>query len=208
MFTEVAVDRRIAWQPSLLGLDEPSFERTLAGARRRFLGEGAWVDHVPGWVSGADALFDDIVEHAPWHAFERPMYDRVVGVPRLETRAWHAGRPRVLDAMARCLGRRYGVRLPSISANLYRDGNDSVAWHGDRIGRRRVDAVVAIVSLGATRTLLLRPNGGGPSTSYALHAGDLLVQGGTCQRTFEHCVPKRAQAGPRISVMFREPMGN
>ena len=95
------------------------------------------------------------------------MYDRVVDVPRLETRAW-PDRPRLLERMARCLGRRYGVRLPSISANLYRDGNDSVAWHGDRIGRVRADAVVAILSLGATRTLLLRPDGGGPSIAFPL----------------------------------------
>lgn len=208
MFTEVDADRHVTWQPSLLGHGEPDFDPALDGARRRFLGAGAWVDHVPGWVTGADALFDEILAGAPWHAFERPMYDRVVGVPRLETRRWHEGRPRILDRMARCLGTRYGVRLPSISANLYRDGNDSVSWHGDRIGRHRADTVVAILSLGATRTLLLRPDGGGPSTAYALHSGDLLVQGGTCQRTFEHCVPKRASAGPRISVMFREPLGN
>ncbi len=208
MFTEVAADRTVTWQPSLLGADEPAFDAQLDRAQRRFLGAGAWVDLVPGWVTGGDALFHEILEQVPWHAFERPMYDRVVGVPRLETRAWHTGRPKILDQMARCLGVRYGVRLPSISANLYRDGSDSVAWHGDRIGRHRADTVVAILSLGATRSLLLRPDGGGPSTGYALHAGDLLVQGGTCQRTFEHCVPKRAHAGPRISVMFRERGGN
>jgi len=208
VFTEIAVERRVMWQPSLLGGEAPDFDPALPGARRRFLGDGAWVDLVPGWVTGADTLFDEILEHAPWHAFERPMYDRVVDVPRLETRRWHESRPRVLDQMASALGRRYGVRLPSISANLYRDGNDSVAWHGDRIGRRRADAVVAILSLGATRKLLLRPDGGGPSTAFALHAGDLLVQGGTCQRTYEHCVPKQALAGPRISVMFRERGGN
>ncbi len=207
MFTEIAVERHVTWQPSLLGLAEPDFDPALDGARRRFLGQGAWVDVVPGWVTGADTLFDDVFETAPWKAFERPMYDRVVDVPRLETRAW-PDRPKLLDRMARCLGDRYGVRLPSISANLYRDGNDSVAWHGDRIGRVRADAVVAIVSLGATRTLLLRPDGGGRSVSFPLHSGDLLVQGGTCQRTFEHCVPKRANAGPRISVMFRQPGGS
>jgi alkylated DNA repair dioxygenase AlkB len=111
--------------------------------------------------------------------------------------------------MARCLGRRYGVELPSITANLYRDGRDSVAWHGDRIGRVRADAVVAILSLGSDRTLLLRPNGGGGgSIAIPMHSGDLVVQGGTCQRTFEHCVPKRAHAGPRISVMFRQRGGS
>ena len=207
VFREIVADRHVAWQPSLLGGDPPDFDPTLASAARRFLGAGAWVDLVPGWATGTDTLFDEILEAAPGHAFERPMYDRIVDVPRLETRGWH-DHPPVLDRMARALSHRYGVRLPSISANLYRDGRDSVAWHGDRIGHRRADAVVAILSLGATRKLLLRPEGGGPSTTLALRAGDLLVQGGTCQRTFQHCVPKQAHAGPRISVMFREEGGN
>jgi len=207
VFTEIDVERHVTWQPSLLGMVEPDFDASLEGARRRFLGQGAWIDVVPGWLTGADALFDELLDAAPWKAFERPMYDRVVDVPRLETRVWH-DRPRLLGRMARCLGRRYGVQLPSITANLYRDGNDSVAWHGDRIGRKRADAVVAILSLGSPRTLLLRPDGGGRSMAFPLRSGDLLVQGGSCQRTFEHCVPKRASAGPRISVMFRQRGGN
>ncbi len=200
----------VTWQPSLLAVaDEPDVDLALDGARRRFLGRGAWVDHVPGWVTGADQLFDDVLASAPWQdEQQRPMYDRIVDVPRLTTGGWHAGRPPLLDRMARGLSRHYGTELPSISANLYRDGNDSVAWHGDRIGRHRVTTIVAIVSLGSPRRLLLRPEGGGPSIGYTLHSGDLLVQGGTCQRTHQHCVPKRASAGPRISVMFRELHGN
>jgi alkylated DNA repair dioxygenase AlkB len=207
--TETA-DRHVTWQPSLLSsADVADVDLSLDGARRRFLGQGAWVDHVPGWVRGADGLFDEVLTTAPWQGEQqRPMYDRIVDVPRLTTGGWHVGRPVLLDRMARCLGRHYGVQLPSISANLYRDGNDSVAWHGDRIGRHRVSTIVAIVSLGSPRRLLLRPEGGGPSIGYTLHSGDLLVQGGTCQKTFQHCVPKRAQAGPRISVMFRERGGN
>jgi alkylated DNA repair dioxygenase AlkB len=204
------LDRHLPWQPSLLAVaDEVDVDLSVDGARRRFLGQGAWVDHVPGWVQGADSLFDTILTTAPWGPEQqRPMYDRIVDVPRLTTGDWHDGRPPLLDRMARGLGQRYGTRLPSISANLYRDGGDSVAWHGDRVGRHRVSTIVAIVSLGAPRRLLLRPEGGGPSVGYTLHSGDLLVQGGTCQRTHQHCVPKRAQAGPRISVMFRELHGN
>ena len=208
MFTEIEAHRdAVTWQPSLLAIDDPAFDPVLTGARRRFLGSGAWVDVVPGWLTGADVVFDTVLASAPWKAYERPMYDRVVDVPRLETRVW-PDRPQVLERMSRCLGCRYGVRLPSIAANLYRDGRDSVAWHGDRVGAVRSDAVVAILSLGSTRTLLLRPDGGGPSIAFPMHSGDLLVQGGTCQRTFEHCVPKRAHAGPRISVMFRQAGGN
>jgi alkylated DNA repair dioxygenase AlkB len=208
VFTEVEADRHVTWQPSLLGSDPPSFDSSLSGARRRFLGAGAWVDHVPGWLTGADTLFDEVLAGAPWKAYERPMYDRIVDVPRLEARGWREGRPAILGRMSTCLSRHYGRRLPSISANLYRNGNDSVAWHGDRVGRRRADTIVAILSLGSPRKLLLRPDGGGPSITYVLHPGDLLVQGGTCQQTFQHCVPKQASAGPRISIMFREPGGS
>ena len=208
MFTEIAVERHVTWQPSLLGMAEPDFDPGLDGARRRFLGRGAWVDVVPGWVTGADSLFDELLDTAPVEGVRAPdvrprgrrapARDPGVARPTPTARA-HGALPRAPLRRPPC---------PSISANLYRDGNDSVAWHGDRIGRERADAVVAIVSLGATRTLLLRPDGGGRSIAFPLHSGDLLVQGGTCQRTFEHCVPKRANAGPRISVMFRQRGGN
>jgi alkylated DNA repair dioxygenase AlkB len=64
--------------------------------------------------------------------------------------------------------------------------------------------MVAIVSIGAPRALLLRPRGGGASIKYAVGHGDLLVMGGSCQRTWEHAVPKtRKPTGPRISIQYR-----
>jgi alkylated DNA repair dioxygenase AlkB len=192
------------YQPSLLGSHgAPCHDPTFAGAARRVLSGGAWVDHVPAWVGAADALFDELVATAPFDAHERWMYDRVVVEPRLTTRDW-AAPPAVLRAMAAALEARYGVPLPSVSAALYRDGRDSVAWHGDRIGRRVEQTVVAIVSLGTPRRFLLRPASGGPSIRYTPAGGDLLVLGGTCQRSWQHSVPKCTDAGARISVMFRE----
>ena len=128
-------------------------------------------------------------------------HGRRAAAPRVAL-AGQAGRAAAHGALPRA-GTTAG-RLVAITANLYRDGNDSVAWHGDRIGRKHADTVVAILSLGSTRRFLLRPDGGGPSIRYELAPGDLIVLGGTCQKTWEHCVPKRAWAGPRISVMFRE----
>jgi alkylated DNA repair dioxygenase AlkB len=193
----------MVWQPSLLGDDPPGFDPSLAGLERRELGSGAWYDVVEGWVSGADRLFAELVERAPWAAHERPMYDRTVAEPRLTTRVWTTP-PAPLPAMAESLSRHYACDLSTVSANLYRDGRDSVAWHGDRVGRRRSETVVAIVSLGSPRRFLLRRIGGGRSLRLNPAAGDLLVLGGTCQRTWQHSVPKCAHAGPRISVMFRE----
>lgn len=193
------------WQPSLLGVDdEPGFDAAFDGARRRFLSKGAWVDVVPGWVRGADALFEAVLSAASWQSRTRRMWERVVDEPRLTTGSW-ADPPAPLPSMASALSGRYGLDLSAVSANLYRDGADSVAWHGDTSGRRRDTTVVAIVSLGDRRRFLLRPKGGGPSVRFTPGHGDLLVLGGTCQRTWDHSVPKCAAAGSRISVMFREP---
>ncbi len=193
------------FQPTLLDIGAaPSVDPELTGARRRFLGAGAWVDWSPRWVQGADTLFEAVLARAPWAAHERSMYDAMVLEPRLTTGRWDDP-PNPVPAMARLLSARYGLDLSVVSANLYRDGADSVAWHGDRVGRDRATTVVAIVSLGSPRRFLLRPAGGGPSVRFAPGHGDLLVLGGTCQRSFQHCVPKQASAGARISVMFREP---
>lgn len=191
------------WQPSLLDVTPLGFDSELRGASRCDLGSGAWVDEVPGWVEGSAALFDLVLGAAPWAEHERPMYDRMVVEPRLTTRMW-PDPPSPVAEMASALSARYGRDLSVVSANLYRDGRDSVAWHGDRVGRTQEHTVVAIVSLGDPRRFLLRPATGGPSIRFVPASGDLLVLGGTIQRTWQHCVPKVAHAGPRISVMFRE----
>jgi alkylated DNA repair dioxygenase AlkB len=138
------------------------------------------------------------------------MYDKKVREPRL-TAPWgmHSGEPLeppVLEDMRKALSKRYGVEFDSVGFNLYRDGQDSVAWHGDRIRKEIEDPIVVLVSLGEPRRFLLRPKGGGKSTAFLLGKGDLLVTGGKTQRTWEHSVPKVARAGPRISLAFRHGM--
>ncbi|MBF6538641.1 alpha-ketoglutarate-dependent dioxygenase AlkB [Nocardia farcinica] len=183
----------------------------LAAARRTILGRGAWIDLLPGWLTGADILFDRLMRDVPWQAERRPMYDRVVDVPRLLCHyPEQAELPDPVLAEARAaLSEHYAAELgePFRTAGLcfYRDGRDSVAWHGDTIGRGGThDTMVAIVSLGAPRALALRPRGGSTSLRFEVGHGDLLVMGGSCQRTWEHAVPKtRKPVGPRISVQFR-----
>ncbi|MFB7331050.1 alpha-ketoglutarate-dependent dioxygenase AlkB [Streptomyces adustus] len=184
----------------------------LDGTRRTELGLGAWIDVLPGWLAGADALFEQLAAEVPWRAERRKMYDQVVDVPRLLA-FYGADDPLphpVLAEARELLSARYGDELgePFTTAGLcyYRDGRDSVAWHGDRIGRgAREDTMVAILSVGAPRDLLLRPlHGRGDTVRRPLGHGDLIVMGGSCQRTWEHCVPKSTRAaGPRISVQFR-----
>jgi alkylated DNA repair dioxygenase AlkB len=202
----------LPFQASLLDC-APSVEVGTLGAsvERRHLTDGAWIDLRPRWISGADTLFERLHERVPWHAERRPMYDRVVDVPRLLS-FFDEDDPLpdpALVAAKRALDEHYAPELgePFATAGLclYRDGRDSVAWHGDRIGRGNThDTMVALVVLGAPRALLLRPRGGGPTIRHDLGHGDLLVMGGSCQRTWEHAVPKTARpVGPRISVQFR-----
>ncbi|MFJ6838605.1 alpha-ketoglutarate-dependent dioxygenase AlkB [Streptomyces sp. NPDC091209] len=183
----------------------------LNGLHRTTLGDGAWIDLLPGWLSGADELFARLAAEVPWRAERRQMYEQVVDVPRLLA-YFRADDPLphpILDEARSALSAHYAEELgePFSTAGLcyYRDGRDSVAWHGDRIGRgAREDTMVAIVSVGAPRDLLLRPLGGGETVRRPLGHGDLIVMGGSCQRTWEHAIPKTARAaGPRISVQFR-----
>jgi alkylated DNA repair dioxygenase AlkB len=179
-------------------------------AERTTLTRGAWVDCRRNWLPDADDVFATMIADVPWRAERRQMYDRVVDVPRL---VHHCGvgealpHP-VLEEARATLSAHYLPVLgePFVTAGCcyYRDGRDSVAWHGDTLGRgRSQDTLVAIVSLGDPRRLALRPRGGGESLSFELGHGDLLVMGGSCQRTWEHAVTKVAHAGPRLSVQFR-----
>jgi alkylated DNA repair dioxygenase AlkB len=132
------------------------------------------------------------------------MYDRVVAEPRLRASGVDVEQlPPIVDDMRAALSERFDTDFISLGCNLYRDGRDSVAWHGDRIARDLPEAVIAIVSLGGNRKFLLRPKGGGKSVRFDLATGDLLVMGGSCQRTWDHSVPKVALAEPRLSITFR-----
>ena len=198
----------LAWQPSLLEASAaPDVDPSFSSLSRIRLDPTSWVDHAPAWVSGSDRLFADLLAGTDWGQRSRRMYDHHVLEPRL-TSWWSAdsGRPlepAILERMRALLSARYGVELDSMGLNLYRDGRDSVAWHGDRIARAIAEPVVAIVSVGEPRRFLLRPKGGGRSTTFILGRGDLLVTGGATQRAWQHTVPKVSTAGPRISISYR-----
>jgi len=207
--SDQAIRPEVTWQTSLLTVarSEPSIDAGFAGLRRTMLSRGAWVDHVPTWVRGADDLLADVLARASWRQRVVTMHGRLVAEPRLH--AWYGTDPHddsvspVFGAGADALSSRYDRAFTHLGAALYRDGRDSVAWHGDRIPQEIIDPVVAIISLGERRVLRMRPKGGGPSHPFVLHGGDLLVMGGTSQRTWEHSVPKSASSGPRLSVQFR-----
>ena len=204
----------LAWQASLLdaattpdpGVAAPVWPPPVDAVRRIDLDAEAWVDHAPGWLPGADGWFDRVVAALDWRQRTERIQGKEIAQPRLTDHLPLTDLPTGLDPLAEVgegLSRHYGVRFERLGANLYRDGRDSVAWHGDRIARDRPTALIAIVSLGEPRRFRLRPAEGGTGPGFDLGHGDLLVMGGACQRTWKHAVPKVARAGPRISLTFR-----
>lgn len=197
------------FQPSLFDSSESfTFDDRYQRVERNWLDPTAWIDFQGAWVSSSDALFEKLRAERPWRQRRRLMWGEWKLEPRL-TAPWlkSAGvplDPPVLEAMRHSLSQRCGVELDSVGFNLYRDADDAVAWHRDHIGPHVVDPIVVLVSLGEPRRFLVRPHGGGPSRAFSLGRGDLLITGGTFQRTWEHCVPRvSVHAGPRISLAFR-----
>lgn len=176
-----------------------------SGGRRLPLDASSWVDHFPGWLAQPDALFAALAERAPWEHRSRWMFTNVVVEPRLtaELDSIAAARVPELKRIADDISRHYGVTYDSAWMNLYRDHEDSTAWHADRPADRLPTAIVPVLSLGATRRFLVRPRAGGKSIAFIVETGDLVVMGGRCQRDWVHMVPKEAQrTGARISVNF------
>jgi alkylated DNA repair dioxygenase AlkB len=204
----VSSHRLAARQGSLFGVLDPEVDTTFSHVRRIELDERSWVDLARGWLHGADVVFDELLDVVPLRQrTDVQMYDRLVDEPRMSA-WWHVdgGQPEplaILSEMRELLSLRYAEAFDSIGFNLYRDGRDSVAWHGDRHRHVVVDPIVAIVSVGSPRPLRLRPRGGGTSQSWDLGEGDLFVMGGACQHEWEHTVPKVRHAEPRLSITFR-----
>jgi alkylated DNA repair dioxygenase AlkB len=194
-------------QGSLFGQGAPDIHDS-APIERLDLDATSWVEWAPEWLLGADVVFDELEGRLPWRQRTGvAMFDRIVDEPRL-VHSWSLSSDgpepmEVLGDIRRFLDARYHAPFDSIGFNLYRDGSDSVAWHGDRHRHTVVDPIVAIVSVGTARSFRLRPRGGGASRCWRLGHGDLLVMGGACQHNWEHSVPKATHAGPRISITFR-----
>ncbi len=191
-------------QGSLFAAGEPALDALCP--QRVDLDERSWIDHQPGWLRGADTLFDQLLADNDWRQRTQiPMYDRLVDEPRLVASGHIEAptTPAVLADAAHRLGAHYDVEFDSLAFNLYCTGADSVAWHGDRHRHTVRNPLVAIVSLGAPRPFSVRRRGGGAARQWMAGGGDLLVMGGACQHEWEHAVPKVAHAGPRISVMWR-----
>lgn len=191
-------------QLGIFGRSSPEIDPAFARLHRVRLDADAWYEYTPGWLQGHELVFEQLVRSIRWRHERQHIYDKVVDTPRLVARLPQDGEfPAVVEQMRELLSTRYGQTLTNVSLGYYRDGHDSVAFHGDRVAREMAEALVCTVSVGAPRRFLLRPRAGGTLIALSLGWGDLFVMGGSCQRTWQHGIPKVKSAPPRIAIMFR-----
>ncbi len=198
-------------QLSLFGAGPPKVASDPIGPlspRRIHLDDTAWLDHAPGFLRGHQTLMEHLIDAVTWVEQQREMYEKIVMVPRLMGSMREP--PSIIVDVGRSLSARYRVRFDSVTFALYRDGRDSVAFHGDRGAREVGNSHVVTLSLGTPRRFAVRPKAGqvGERHAFELGHGDLMVMGGSCQRTWDHAVtkvsgPRAKDVGPRLVVMFR-----
>ena len=163
--------------------------------------------YYPDVFSGAQStgIFASLHAELPWRHESRRMYDAIVDVPRLTA---HYGDLRALPAALQSVRERVeallGVAFRSVGVNLYRDGNDSVAWHNDDISIYGLQPVIALASFGAAREMHLRRKADRRTRRWILEPGSVLVMSGASQEFWEHHIPKVARPlDARISVALR-----
>lgn len=184
---------------------EFSIDESFGSARRFDLDAHSWIDIVPGWISGASLLYEQLRNSVPWLEHDRRMFNQVFREPRMTAVYKHVADvpdARLLEAV-RALSRHYGVEYDGMWMNLYRNGQDSTGWHRDHGSCRKLDCIVPVLTLGTIRRFLIKPIKGGRSMTFKPSSGDLVVMGGRAQQDWVHCVPKEPEIeGTRISVNF------
>jgi alkylated DNA repair dioxygenase AlkB len=164
----------------------------------------------PAFIDAARAAawFAQLHDGVPWRHQRRPMYDRVVDVPRLTSGYPLDGSvelPLALAAAHEAVRTHTGVPFTHVGLNLYRDGNDSVAPHNDKLTTLVAAHPIVLLSLGDPRRMEIREKA--PPRRVVridLDAGSLLTMSHAMQSTHDHGIPKSKHAvGPRISLAFR-----
>jgi alkylated DNA repair dioxygenase AlkB len=185
--------------------------------QQRSLADGGTLTYDPDFLPPreADPLLQALLTRAPWrqeksgfgHAFPRlTAYYADPGVAYRYSGVTHesAPWPEYLLPLRRRVEEVAGLPFNSLLLNCYRDGNDSIGFHADDEPELGDDPVVPSVSLGATRTFILRHNRTRERVRYGLTHGSLLLMGGTTQRHWQHAVPKaKGPVGLRINLTFR-----
>lgn len=160
----------------------------------------------------ADGYYNSLLTDTPWREYEMPMYDKIVTAPRMIS--WHQdinsdNAPEFssdLNSIRKRVEAETNLHFNAVLLNLYRNGNDGVSWHSDRIDRSGNNPIIASVTFGETRIFRLRHKfrKDVPQVEIPLYHGSFLIMAGKTNSFWEHAVPKTSKnILPRINLTFR-----
>lgn len=165
----------------------------------------------------SDRYYDTLLNQTTWKEYQMEIYDKTVTAPRMIS--WYEDKDNIgadpngsdwtpeLSCIRQKVELETGLGFNSVLLNLYRNGNDGVAWHSDREHNTGKDPVIASVTFGETRMFKLRHKFRKdiPIVEIPLHHGSFLLMGGTTNSFWQHHVPKTARdVRPRINLTFRQ----
>jgi len=164
----------------------------------------------------SDHYYELLLHQTKWKEYEMEIFDKTVKAPRMI--AWYQDKeninsnqnipdwsPELLKIRER-VENETALNFNSALLNLYRNGNDSVAWHSDQEGNSGSNPVIASVTFGESRMFKLRHKFRKDIApiEIPLHHGSFLLMAGTTNSFWQHQVPKTSRdVLPRINLTFR-----
>lgn len=164
----------------------------------------------------SDYYYNTFLNHTNWREYQMEIFDKTVTAPRMIS--WYEDKENVgadqngpnwtpeLLSIRKKVELETGIEFNAVLLNLYRNGNDGVAWHSDRIDSSGPNPTIASVSFGETRMFRLRHKTRKDirQVEIPLHHGSFLLMAGTTNSFWQHQVPKTARnILPRINLTFR-----
>ncbi len=164
----------------------------------------------------SDAFYNSLLTETPWREYEMPMYDKIVTAPRMIS--WHQDKnaeissgnapefSNDLNSIRKRVEAETNLQFNAVLLNLYRNGNDGVSWHSDKINRSGSNPIIASVTFGETRMFRLRHKfrKDVSQVEIPLYHGSFLIMAGKTNSFWEHAVPKTSKnVLPRINLTFR-----
>ena len=164
----------------------------------------------------SDSFYDKLLTETQWCEYEMPMYDKIVTAPRMIS--WHQDKEKDipsgnvpeftadLNKIRQRVEEQTCLKFNAVLLNLYRNGNDGVSWHSDKIDKSGINPIIASVTFGETRMFRLRHKfrKDVPQLDIPLYHGSFLIMAGKTNSFWEHAVPKTAkEVLPRINLTFR-----
>ena len=161
----------------------------------------------------ADAYYAQLLRETPWKQEPFTIHGKTMPTPRLT--AWYgkrrSGKPPmtltpILERIRAKIEATCQVSFTSVLLNLYRDGQDSVAWHRDKEKEFGANPIIGSVSFGETRPFDIRHVDRKELNPIRipLEHGSFLFMAGRMQHFWEHRVPKTTKLiKPRINLTFR-----